>query len=108
MHSSRVTRFICIFALVLAICAIYAQAQTVNEEFDLNITSERITESNFRRSKEVALEGSEVRLRAGASVSAGRIDLRLFGITGHVRFRASPEFDRLRLRLVPKTPPVTK
>ncbi|HYH87135.1 MAG TPA: hypothetical protein VEX60_16905 [Pyrinomonadaceae bacterium] len=67
---------------------------TANEDFDLNISERRITESDFRAetSVEVGDEGARgLNLRVGVAVRASEIDVLLRNVRGHVRFRASLE-----------------
>jgi hypothetical protein len=67
---------------------------TANEEFDLNISERRITESDFHAetSVEVGDEGARgLNLRVGVAVRASEIDVLLRNVRGHVRFRASLE-----------------
>ena len=77
---------------------------TADESFELNISSERITETNFERSTAVSIGTGQLNVYAGAAASATRIDVSLIGITGSVRFKASLEplrdrIDRLRERI---------
>jgi hypothetical protein len=68
-----------------------------DEDFDLDITERRITELNFFASTEVSAGDEAARglaLRVGVEVGAGRIDVLLRNVRGHVRFRAS--LDALR------------
>ena len=69
----------------------------IDEEFELNIAEERITETAFARSTQAELSAENVRLRVGVSVEAGSIEVTLRGVTGHVRFRASLERVRQRI-----------
>lgn len=74
---------------------------TADENFELNIAERRITETNFERSTAVEFSDSNdtgLHVGVGVGVQASRIDVRLFGVRGRVRFRASlqPIFDRLR------------
>lgn len=88
--AQRFSLFVLVF-LALA-CAANAQ-ETADEDFTLNITEERVTETNYERSTQVEVgdNKSGVSVRVGASVSAQTITLTLRGITGNVRFRASLE-----------------
>lgn len=75
-------------------------AESINETFELNIASERITETNFSRSTAVELTGqtpANVRLEVGVGVRADRIDVLLRGVFGRVTFRGS--LDTLRRRI---------
>lgn len=77
-----------------------AAQSTADENFELNIVNERITETNFARSTAVELTGEtpgNVRLVVGVGVRAERIDVLLRGITGRVTFRGS--LDALRQRI---------
>jgi ribosomal protein S28E/S33 len=67
---------------------------TANEDFDLNITERRITETDFHAETaiEVGDEGARgLNLRVGVAVRASEIDVLLRNVQGHVRFRASLE-----------------
>lgn len=64
---------------------------TVNEDFELNITEERITEIQFARSTQAELAAENLSVGVGVSVEARQIDVTLRGVTGRVRFRASLE-----------------
>jgi hypothetical protein len=68
---------------------------TADENFTLNITEERTTETNYERSKAVEVKDNNKEtglfVRVGATVFAKRIDITLRGITGNGRFRASLE-----------------
>ena len=84
--------------LFLLSFAVFASAQdknraTANEDFTLNITEERTTETNYQRSTDVEAGGAEsgLTVRVGTMVSAQTIDITLRGITGNGRFRASLE-----------------
>lgn len=72
----------------------------VNENFELNIVQERITETNFTRSTDVRLSNeneSGVKLEVGVGVQAEQINILLRGIFGRVNFRASLESIRQRI-----------
>lgn len=76
---------------------------TADENFELNITSERITETNFERSTNVELNNRNgLRVEVGVGVRAERIDVLLRGIFGSVRFRASLESIKNRLEQTPQ------
>lgn len=107
------------YPAVAAVCfgmwlfaAARAQAQTApagdqptqNEDFELNITERRITETPFRRSTQAELNEQDVRLQVGVGASAGRIDVVLRGVTGRVRFHASLESLRRRLSQLRNAP----
>ena len=64
---------------------------TINEDIQLNITEERITEADLARSTQAELTADNLRVRVGVSVEARQIDATLRGVTGRVRFRASLE-----------------
>ncbi|MBC7932646.1 MAG: hypothetical protein H7Z38_18960 [Rubrivivax sp.] len=67
---------------------------TANEDFDLNITERRITESDFHAETavEVGDEGARgLNLMVGVGVRASEIDVLLRNVRGHVRFRANLE-----------------
>ncbi len=71
------------------LCApVFAQtappARTVDEQ--LAIGSKTIIQAGFRSSLDVEL-APPLALKAGVSLSAGRINLSLRGITGHLQFR---------------------
>ena len=88
-----VTATVAFAALICANSVAVAQSAVppINEDFELNIAFERITETDFIRSTEAELTTPKLRLRVGVSVDAGSIDVTLRGITGRVRFRASME-----------------
>ena len=92
--------------LIMAGFVIGANAQqgepTIRENFELEIRNETITETDFRRSTNISVESGELKVEAGAAVSAGRITVRLVNITGRVRFFASAASltDLLRRRTV--------
>lgn len=89
----------------------HGQTREKNEDFELNITEERITETNFERSTAVELNDNSqgnLTVKVGAGVSAEKIDVILRGIYGRVHFRASlaPILERIeRLRLRRETDP---
>ena len=73
---------------------------TANEDFELNISSERITETNFARSTSVGLTNNNrgsLRVEVGVGVRGEQIDVLMRGIYGRVRFRASLEALRQRI-----------
>ena len=81
---------------------------TANENFELNITQDRITEANFARSTKVELTDSNrggLRVEVGVGVRAEKIDVNLRGIFGSVRFRASLESLRQRIENLQTTVP---
>lgn len=76
---------------------------TAEENFELNISGERITETNFVRSTDVALNEparANLRLNVGVAVRADRIDVSLRGVSGRVRFRGSLETVKRKLEKV--------
>jgi outer membrane biogenesis lipoprotein LolB len=84
--------------LLLLLLACFARAQdkartTADDNYTLNITDERVVETNYERSTRVDVADDKigVSVRVGAEVSAETITLTLRGITGNVRFRASLE-----------------
>ncbi len=84
-----------------------ANQATANENFELNIASDRITETNFARSTAVELTqttSGNVRLEVGVGVRAERIDVILRGITGRVTFRGSLESIRRRIERIKAAP----
>jgi hypothetical protein len=88
-----------------------AESRTsADETFELNITERHITETGFEASTSVEA-GEEsargLRLRVGVGVGADVIDVRLHGVRGHVRFRASlaPVLDRINARRPPNPSP---
>ena len=95
-------------AMIVSALAIGASAQSsppaVTEEFDLNITNERITETNFTRTTAVSADGQNVRVNVGVAVAADRIDLTMRGVTGHVRFRGSLDTLWQRLQQISTRP----
>ncbi len=65
---------------------------TADEDYELDITQRRITESDFHAATEVSAGDAEpggLDLRVGARVRAGEIDVLLRNVRGRVRFRAS-------------------
>lgn len=84
------TAYRLILAAVLLSPGLHAQAPAPqNEEFDLDIKQEQIVETNFTRSTSLLKQNEKICVEAGAAVSAGRIDVTMRGVTGHVRFRAN-------------------
>ena len=77
------------FALVVSYAASAQIPAPRDEEFDLNIANEHIVETNFVRRLSGNVATDNLRLDAGAAVSADRIDLTIRGVTGHVRFKAN-------------------
>lgn len=81
--------------VVPRVAAVAQNAGTTNasEDFELNISERRITESDFEASTEVASvgegRGRGLDLRVGVMVRAGNIDVLLRNVHGRVRFRAS-------------------
>lgn len=101
-----VTAVVAVGAFVWASSDAVAQSweQPIVEDFELNITEERITETDFVRSTQAELTSRRLRLRVGVGAEADRIDVTIRGVTGRVRFRASMEellqkFARLRTEL---------
>ncbi len=73
---------------------------TADENFQLNITEERITETNFARSTDVRLANDNrggLLLQIGVGVRGEKIDVLLRGIFGNVRFRGS--LDAIKQRI---------
>lgn len=73
---------------------------TINENFELNIVQERITETEYVRSTDVRLNeqtNNGLNLEVGVSVRAERINVLLRGINGRVNFRASLEAIKQRI-----------
>ena len=85
--------FVVLFFLLLVLAANAQNQMTADEDFNLNITEERVTETNYERSTKVEIADGRKSLSVGvgAAVGAQRITLTLRGITGSVRFRASLE-----------------
>jgi hypothetical protein len=79
--------------------------ETADEDFELNISDSRTTETNYRRSTNVEINEANVSIGVGAIVSAQRIDILLRNVTGRVRFRASLEAIRRRIEQANKTRP---
>lgn len=71
------------------------KSTTADEKFTLNITENRVSETNYERSTKVEVGSAQneraVEVRVGAEVRAQNIVITLRGITGNVRFRASLE-----------------
>ncbi|MGC2238896.1 MAG: hypothetical protein WA584_22260 [Pyrinomonadaceae bacterium] len=89
-----------LFFLAFAFTADAQDKTQADENFTLNITDERITETNYERSTQVEAgdDKTGVTVRVGASVRAPNITLTLRGITGNVRFRASLEKIRAKIQ----------
>lgn len=70
-----------------------AEGATADEDFELDITQRRITESDFSAATAVEAGGGPggLDLRVGATVRAAEIDVLLRNVRGRVRFRASLE-----------------
>jgi hypothetical protein len=88
-----------------------SEARTsADETFELNITERHITETGFEASTSVEA-GEEsargLRLRIGVGVAAAVIDVRLQGVRGRVRFRATlaPVLERINSRRSPNPSP---
>ncbi len=85
---------------------------TANENFELNIVQDRITEAKFERSTSVELKNESygsLRVEAGAGVRGEQVNVFLRGITGRVTFRASLEplqkrIERLKTALTGNSP----
>jgi hypothetical protein len=61
-----------------------------DEDFELNIDTRRINESDFHAETAVETDGTRgLRLRVGVALRASDIEVLLLGVRGHVRFRAS-------------------
>lgn len=88
-----------VFAMLSVFAALGSHGQTGSDgdtTFDLNIPDERITETNFQRSTAVSFTAGDLSVQAGVAVTAGRIDVTLRNVIGHVRFVGSIEsLDRL-------------
>lgn len=79
---------------------------TADENFELNITQKRITETDFARSTDVKLSNAEsggLRVEVGVGVRAESIDVIMRGIYGRVRFRASLESLRQKIEQLQKS-----
>jgi len=81
-----------------------SEARTsADETFDLDISERHIVEKGFEASTSVEA-GEEsargLRLRIGVGIGADSIDVRLHGVRGRVRFRATlaPLLDRINAR----------
>lgn len=78
-----------------------ADEQTnADENIELNIVREQITETNFARSTDVRLNIAKdggLRLEVGVGVRAEQVNLLLRGIYGRATFRASLEQIKQRL-----------
>jgi hypothetical protein len=109
----RVLFFACVVVAASLIFSgnVCGQNQTVpatdaaDEDFELNISESRSTESNYKRSTNVEINEANVSVGVGATVQAQKIDLLLRGITGRVRFRASLEAIRRRIEQTNQTRP---
>lgn len=92
----RAAQKFALLVLFLLSSACFASAQdkaTADENFTLNITEERTTETNYERSTAVAVGDKETNLtvRVGTTVSARTINITLRGVNANGRFRASLE-----------------
>jgi hypothetical protein len=97
MNHRAAQKFALLVSFILSL-ACFASAQDKNaaatdENIDLNITEERLTETNYERSTQISAANSanSVSVRVGASVRAETITVTLRGITANGRFRASLE-----------------
>jgi hypothetical protein len=65
-------------------------AAQADEDFELNIDTRRIHESDFHAETAVETDGTRgLLLRVGVALRASDIEVLLQGVRGHVRFRAS-------------------
>ncbi len=76
---------------------------SADETFELNITERRIVEKGFEASTSVEAGEEQAQgllLRVGVGVGADSIDVRLHGVRGRVRFRATlaPLLERINAR----------
>ena len=74
---------------------------SVNKDFNLNITDQRISQQNYKASTSIGGGDANERgisLRVGAVVSASQLDMRLQNINGQVHFHASLERLRQKIR----------
>jgi hypothetical protein len=107
-HNLKNTFSVLLISLVFCF-AVFAQSQSravpanhaiENENFELNISEEHITETNFARSTAVELKDENrgnLLVQVGVGVRAERIDLLLRGVFGRVTFRGSLESIRQRI-----------
>lgn len=86
-----------------------AQTETnIDETFELNIDSRRITERDYEASTAVEIGdagGRGLNLQVGVAVAASQIDVLLRNVRGRVRFRATlePVLQRINSRRVAPT-----
>jgi hypothetical protein len=83
---------------------------SADENFELNITERRITESDFASSTSVEVGEETARgllLRVGVSLGADEISVLLRNVQGHVRFHGTLErvLERLNTHRAPGTVP---
>jgi hypothetical protein len=74
---------------------------SVNKDFNLNITDQRISQQNYKASTSIGggdANDRGISLRVGAVVRASQVDMRLQNINGKVHFHASLERLRQSLR----------
>jgi hypothetical protein len=65
-------------------------AAQADEDFELNIDTRRINESDFHAETAVETGGARgLHLKVGVALRASDIEVLLLGVRGHVRFRAS-------------------
>ncbi len=70
---------------------------SVNKDFDLNITEQRILKQDYKSSTSIGIGEAEpggISLRAGTVVRANEVDILLHNIQGKVHFRSN--WERLR------------
>jgi hypothetical protein len=93
MNRRRICRFpfLVLFLLALAAFAAAQDKSSVDENIDVNISEERVTETNFSRSTEAEIDEKNLSVRVGTSARANTITLTLRGIRATGRFRASLE-----------------
>jgi hypothetical protein len=113
MRAKRIFSII-IFGLLFS-CLAMGQTDSVartsaDENFRLNISESRVSESNYERSTSVEVSSNNrqnaVFVRVGATATAEKIAIVLRGVKGDVRFRAS--LDALRRRIVRPAEPAVK
>lgn len=102
------TTFFCLLVFASNIFGQEKENQTAaNEDFKVNITNKRVTETNYESKVEVALNSQTrpaVTVNVGAAVRAEQITLTLKNIFGDVRFRGSLEkiLDQINLLRPPE------
>jgi hypothetical protein len=85
-----------------------ARRPSADETFELNIDERRFSRENFEAGTAVGTEEDSqgLNLQIGVSLAAGRIDVLLRNVRGHVRFRGTLDrvFEMMSNRRTPSAP----